>query len=57
MVKIKGLSFTHLSLIFNDEVFGMEDINKAWVCERAFFLELCSNFWFLIFIEFMIIVG
>jgi len=44
MMKIKGPSFTHLSLIFNDEVFGMEDINKAWVCESAFFLDLCSNF-------------
>ena len=41
MVKTKGLN-SHLSLIFNDEVFGTEDINSACVYERGFFLGICS---------------
>ena len=35
----------------------MEDINSACVYERGFFLELCSNFCFLIFIEFIVVIG
>jgi len=35
-------SDSYLSLIFNDEFFGTEDINSACVYERGFFLEICS---------------
>ena len=41
MVKLKD-SNSHLSLIFNDEVFGMEEINRDVLLERVFFLGICS---------------
>jgi len=49
-------SNSYLSLIFNDEVFGLEDTSSACVYERGFFLGLCCTFSLLILIEFMLIV-
>ena len=41
MVELKD-SNSHLSLIFNDEGFGTEDINNDALLERVFFLGICS---------------